>query len=51
MVNKMCSIYREEKEVKKKSGKCSNSHTTVGKGEEMKNITVGKLGGGGEWAW
>ena len=46
MVNKMCSIYRERKEVKKKSGKCSNGHVTVGKGGEMKNITVGKLVGG-----
>ena len=33
MVNNMCSIYREKKEVKKKSGKGSNGHMTVGKGE------------------
>ena len=47
----MCSIYRE-----KKSGKGSNGHMTVGKGE-IENIIVGKEGGGtgegkGErWAW
>ena len=29
----------------KKSGKCSNGHMTIGKGE-MENITVGKGGGG-----
>ena len=45
MVNKMCSIYREKKEVKK-SGKGSNGHMTVGK-REMENITIGKGGGGG----
>ena len=41
----MCSIYREKKEVKKKSGKGSNDHMTVGKGE-IENITVVKEGGG-----
>ena len=46
MVNKMCSIYREKKEVKK-NGKSSNGHMTVGKGE-IDNITVRK-GGGGVW--
>ena len=40
MVNKMCSIYR------KKSGKGSNDHMTVGN-EEMENITVGNEKGGG----
>ena len=45
MINKMCSIYRDKKEVKKKSGKGSNGHMTIGKGE-MENITVGKGGGG-----
>ena len=36
----MYSIYREKKkEVKKKSGKGSNDHMTIGKGE-MENITV-----------
>ena len=55
MVNKMCSIYREKKEVKKKSGKGSNGHMTVGKGE-IEKITIGKRGGGGcstngPWAW
>ena len=45
MVNKMCSIYRDKKEVKKKSGKGSNGHMTVGK-RDMENITVGKGGRG-----
>ena len=40
MVNKICSIYREKKEVKKKKG--FNGHMTVGKGGEIENITVGK---------
>ena len=44
MVNKICSIYRKKKEVKK-SGKCFNGHMTVGKGE-MENITVRKGVGG-----
>ena len=39
MVNKIYSIYREKKEVKKKSEKGSNDHMTIGKGE-MENITV-----------
>ena len=41
----MCSIYREKKRSEKKSGKGSNGHMIVGKGE-MENITVGKGDGG-----